>query len=120
MCGASTAKQPLRSTWRQIDRNPTRFLSNPTNPSPLRCVDLGTSCLIVTQDMFAFNRDYFTGTQFDLSKGPAAGPWGNPNRYLAVLYFSDRFLADMTPMASLMLAVCSVLVAWCIHAIVCS
>ncbi len=29
----------------------------------------------------AINRDHYEGTQFDLTKGMAAGPFGNPNRY---------------------------------------
>ena len=29
----------------------------------------------------AMNRDHFEGTRFDLSVGPAAGPYNNPNRY---------------------------------------
>lgn len=26
-------------------------------------------------------RDHYEGTPFDLTKGPAAGPWGTPNRW---------------------------------------
>jgi dipeptidase len=33
------------------------------------------------QDLMAVNRDYLEGTRFDLTKGLAAGPFGNPNRY---------------------------------------
>lgn len=31
--------------------------------------------------LLAMNRDHFEGTQYDLSAGPAAGPYNNPNRY---------------------------------------
>ncbi|GAJ06329.1 unnamed protein product, partial [marine sediment metagenome] len=33
------------------------------------------------QDLFRINRDHMEGTQFDLTKGPAAGPFGTPERY---------------------------------------
>jgi dipeptidase len=32
-------------------------------------------------DIFKLKGDYYQGTKFDLTKGPAAGPWGNPLRY---------------------------------------
>ena len=33
------------------------------------------------QDIFAIHRDNYEGTEFDLTKGLAAGPFGNPNRF---------------------------------------
>jgi dipeptidase len=33
------------------------------------------------EDLKSFHRDYYQGTEFDLSKGAAAGPFDNPNRY---------------------------------------
>lgn len=36
---------------------------------------------ISVQDVIAITRDYYQGTEFDLSKGLAAGPFGTPNRY---------------------------------------
>lgn len=36
---------------------------------------------ITVQDIIAINRDQYQGTEFDLTKGLAAGPFGNPNRY---------------------------------------
>jgi dipeptidase len=33
------------------------------------------------QDLMVIKRDYYEGTEFDLTKGMAAGPFGNPNRY---------------------------------------
>jgi dipeptidase len=32
-------------------------------------------------DLMAINRDYYEGTEFDLTKGMAAGPFGTPDRY---------------------------------------
>jgi dipeptidase len=37
---------------------------------------------ITLSDVIALHRDHYAGTEFDLTKGMAAGPWGNPNRYL--------------------------------------
>lgn len=36
---------------------------------------------VSVQDVMAIFRDYYAGTEFDLTKGLAAGPFGNPNRY---------------------------------------
>jgi len=36
---------------------------------------------ITAQDIMAINRDHYEGTEFDLTKGLAAGPFGTPNRY---------------------------------------
>lgn len=36
---------------------------------------------VSVQDLIAINRDYYEGTEFDLTKGLAAGPFGTPNRY---------------------------------------
>jgi dipeptidase len=33
-------------------------------------------------DIRSLHRDHYQGTEFDLTRGVAAGPWGNPNRYL--------------------------------------
>jgi len=33
------------------------------------------------RDLMRINRDHYQGTQFDLSKGIAAGPYGDPNRF---------------------------------------
>ena len=37
--------------------------------------------LLTVADLKSYNRDYFQNTSFDLSKGLAAGPYGDPNRY---------------------------------------
>jgi dipeptidase len=36
---------------------------------------------VTPQDIMAINRDHYEGTEFDLTKGLAAGPFGTPNRY---------------------------------------
>lgn len=36
---------------------------------------------VTVADLFALQGDWYGGTPFDLSKGKAAGPWGNPTRY---------------------------------------
>lgn len=33
------------------------------------------------QDLFAMSRDHFEGTEYDLTKGPASGPYNSPTRY---------------------------------------
>jgi dipeptidase len=37
---------------------------------------------LTIEDIKAIHRDHYEGTEFDLTKGMAAGPYGNPNRYL--------------------------------------
>jgi len=36
---------------------------------------------VSVQDLIAIHRDHYEGTEFDLTKGYAAGPFGTPNRY---------------------------------------
>ncbi|EHM13633.1 MULTISPECIES: dipeptidase [Jonquetella] len=36
---------------------------------------------LTVDDVFRITGDWYGGTDYDLSKGPAAGPWGNPLRY---------------------------------------
>lgn len=36
---------------------------------------------VTPQDIMRINRDHYEGTEFDLTKGLAAGPFGCPNRY---------------------------------------
>ncbi|MGE5509500.1 MAG: dipeptidase [Chitinophagales bacterium] len=36
---------------------------------------------VAPQDIMAINRDHYEGTEFDLTKGIAAGPFGDPNRF---------------------------------------
>lgn len=36
---------------------------------------------VTPQDLMRLHRDSYEGTEFDMNKGPAAGPFGNPNRF---------------------------------------
>ena len=45
--------------------------SVPVNPSKRASV----------QDLMDIQRDHYEGTEFDMTKGLAAGPYGDPNRY---------------------------------------
>ena len=36
---------------------------------------------VTVEDLFRIQRDYYEGTDFDLTQGVAAGPFGTPNRY---------------------------------------
>lgn len=38
---------------------------------------------LTLSDVIRVHRDYYQGTEVDLSTGLAAGPWGTPNRFLA-------------------------------------
>ena len=40
---------------------------------------------VTVADLFKVYGDWYEGTEFDLSKGLAAGPYGNPNRYRKAL-----------------------------------
>jgi dipeptidase len=37
---------------------------------------------LTPRDVMSLYRDHYEGTEFDLTKGMAAGPFGNPNRYV--------------------------------------
>ncbi len=37
---------------------------------------------LTVQDVFALHRDHYENTEFDMTKGIAAGPFGTPNRYI--------------------------------------
>lgn len=75
----------LRRVWRVMDRvNPDLGLSPwvedgyttdyPFSIQPNRKMEL--------QEIFALYRDHYEGTEFDLTKGVAAGPYGDPHRFV--------------------------------------
>jgi dipeptidase len=75
----------LRRVWRAMDRvNPDLGLSPwvkdtystdyPFSIPPSTKLDLAK--------IFALYRDHYEGTQFDLTKGVAAGPYGDPHRFV--------------------------------------
>jgi dipeptidase len=37
--------------------------------------------VLTPQDLMRIQRDHYEGTQFDLTQGLAAGPYGDPNRW---------------------------------------
>jgi dipeptidase len=37
---------------------------------------------LTLEDLRKIQADYYEGTPYDMTKGPAAGPWGNPIRYV--------------------------------------
>jgi dipeptidase len=76
----------LRRVWRVLDRlNPDLGLSpwvkggGYTKDYPFSVAPMNK---LTASDIFALYRDHYEGTQFDLSKGIAAGPYGDPNRYV--------------------------------------
>lgn len=52
---------------------------------------------ISVRDMVSLYRDHYEGTEFDQTLGPAAGPWGSPNRF----YNSQDQASDSTDFSSL-------------------
>lgn len=74
----------LRRVWSVFNRiNPSLNLSpwveGPyTKDYPFSIKPENPVCL---EDVKKFHRDQYQGTEFDMTKGLAAGPYGNPNRY---------------------------------------
>ncbi|MGC9320894.1 MAG: dipeptidase [Kosmotogaceae bacterium] len=74
----------LRRTWRVLDRvSPSLGLSpwvedSFTKDYPFSIVPDKKLSVADVIDLF---RDHYEGTEFDLTQGLAAGPFGNPNRY---------------------------------------
>jgi dipeptidase len=74
----------LRRTWRVLDRvSPSLGLSpwvedSFTKDYPFSIVPDKKLSVADVIDLF---RDHYEGTEFDLTEGLAAGPFGNPNRY---------------------------------------
>jgi dipeptidase len=74
----------LRRVWRVFDRvNPDLGLSpwvtdGFTTDYPF---SIAPKDKLQTRDVFALYRDHYEGTQFDMTKGMAAGPYGDPTRF---------------------------------------
>ena len=74
----------LRRVWRLFDRmNPDLGLSpwvedGYTNAYPF---SIAPNHPLELEEIFSLYRDHYEGTQFDLTKGTAAGPYGDPNRF---------------------------------------
>ncbi len=77
----------LRRVWRVLDRvNPDLGLSpwvrdGFTKDYPF---SIKPNRKLSATDIFALYRDHYEGTQFDLTKGIAAGPYGDPHRFTAI------------------------------------
>jgi len=76
----------LRRVWRVFDRvNPDLGLSpwvsggGYTTDYPF---SVAPRAKLTREDVIGLYRDHYEGTQFDLTKGVAAGPYGDPNRYI--------------------------------------
>ncbi|WP_147820906.1 dipeptidase [Salidesulfovibrio onnuriiensis] len=75
----------LRRVWRVQDRvNPSLGLSpwaedGYTTQYPFA---LAPQRKLHVRDVFSLYRDHYEGTQFDLTKGVAAGPYGDPHRFV--------------------------------------
>ena len=74
----------LRRVWRAQSlvapsRNPPAWIEGPfTRAYPF---SVKPDQKLTVENVFAIHRDNYEGTEFDLTKGLAAGPFGNPNRF---------------------------------------
>lgn len=75
----------LRRVWRVLDRvNPDLGLSPWVRDGYTTAYPFAVSpkTKLTPHDVFALYRDHYEGTQFDLTKGVAAGPYGDPHRFV--------------------------------------
>lgn len=49
---------------------------------PVYPVTAKPAASVKVADLFAIHRDYYQGTKYDMTQGLAAGPWGNPDRWV--------------------------------------
>jgi len=75
----------LRRVWRVMDRvNPNLGLSpwvdnGYTFDYPF---SIKPAKKLTAQDVFSLYRDHYEGTEFDMTKGVASGPYGDPHRFV--------------------------------------
>jgi len=75
----------LRRIWRAMDRvNPDLGLSPWVKDTYTRDYPFSIQPRnkMTPLDVFALYRDHYEGTEFDLTKGVAAGPYGDPHRFV--------------------------------------
>lgn len=75
----------LRRIWRAMDRvNPDLGLSPWVKDTYTRYYpfSIKPKTKLTTLDVFSLYRDHYEGTEFDLTKGVAAGPYGDPHRFV--------------------------------------
>lgn len=89
----------LRRVWRVLDRvNPDLGLSpwvqggGFTTDYPFAVTPASK---LRPGDVFSLYRDHYEGTEFDLSRGVAAGPYGNPNRYTGPYDSAQNDVSDV-------------------------
>lgn len=72
-----------RRVWRVFQiAAPSIVLPADTDPKALNYpFSVKVDRKLTAQDVMQMNRDHYEGTQFDLTKGLAAGPYGDPNRF---------------------------------------
>jgi len=77
----------LRRVWRVFDRvNPNLGLSPWVKDGYTTDYDfsIAPKRKLHVQDVFSLYRDHYEGTQFDLTRGIAAGPYGDPHRFVGL------------------------------------
>lgn len=75
----------LRRIWRAMDRvNPDLGLSPWVKDTYTRDYpfSIPPRTKLKPTDVFSLYRDHYEGTEFDLTKGVAAGPYGDPHRFV--------------------------------------
>lgn len=75
----------LRRVWRVMDRvNPDLGLSPwvDNGYSTYYPFSIKPKSKLRAQDVFSLYRDHYEGTEFDMTKGVAAGPYGDPHRFV--------------------------------------
>lgn len=87
----------LRRVWRVMDRcNPDLGLSPWVDGGYTKAYpfSIRPNEKISIDKVFALYRDHYEGTQFDMTKGVAAGPFGDPHRFFGAY---DTNATDLTP-----------------------
>ncbi|WP_243547121.1 dipeptidase [Pseudodesulfovibrio tunisiensis] len=75
----------LRRVWRVLDRvNPDLGLSPWVEDDFTKAYPFAVrpKAKLTPHDVFGLYRDHYEGTQFDMTKGVAAGPYGDPHRFV--------------------------------------
>lgn len=72
-----------RRVWRVFQiAAPSVILPGDTDPKALNYpFSVKVDRKLTAQDVMNMNRDHYEGTQYSLTEGLAAGPYGDPNRY---------------------------------------
>ncbi len=74
----------LRRVWRAMTKAkpssnlPAWVANGYTKEYPFAVIP---DCKLTVEDISNIYRDHYEGTEFDLTKGEGAGPWGDPTRY---------------------------------------